>query len=83
MTSAPNNTTRINSVPGTFPLVDRSAFPRKHYDVIVIGAEVAGLAFTLSLPPELRVASVTKGVLDESNTRYAQGGALSGCRFGR
>src|SRR4051812_12355994 len=44
------------------------------YDVIVIGAGVAGLAFTLSLPPELRVALLTKGVLGESNTRYAQGG---------
>jgi L-aspartate oxidase len=44
------------------------------YDVIVIGAGVAGLAFTLSLPPSLRVALLTKGVLGESNTRYAQGG---------
>src|SRR5690349_12219128 len=44
------------------------------YDVIVIGAGVAGLACTLSLPPELRVALLTKGVLGESNTRYAQGG---------
>ena len=35
---------------------------------------MAGLAFTLSLPPELRVALLTKGVLGESNTRYAQGG---------
>jgi len=44
------------------------------YDVIVIGAGVAGLAFTLRLPPGLRVALLTKGVLGESNTRYAQGG---------
>lgn len=48
--------------------------PRLEYDVIVIGAGVAGLAFTLSLPPHLRVALLTKGVLGESNTRYAQGG---------
>lgn len=47
---------------------------RLHYDVIVIGAGVAGLAFTLSLPADLRVALLTKGVLGESNTRYAQGG---------
>ena len=44
------------------------------YDVVVIGAGVAGLAFTLSLPSDLRVALLTKGVLGESNTRYAQGG---------
>ena len=48
--------------------------PHLRYDVIVIGAGVAGLAFTLSLPPQLRVALLTKGVLGESNTRYAQGG---------
>lgn len=47
---------------------------RLQYDVVVIGAGVAGLAFTLSLPPDLRVALLTKGVLGESNTRYAQGG---------
>ncbi len=44
------------------------------YDVVVIGAGVAGLAFTLRRPPELRVALLTKGSLGESNTRYAQGG---------
>jgi L-aspartate oxidase len=47
---------------------------RASYDVIVVGAGVAGLAFTLSLPTELRVALLTKGALGESNTRYAQGG---------
>ncbi|HEV2527464.1 MAG TPA: L-aspartate oxidase [Thermomicrobiales bacterium] len=48
--------------------------PVRPYDVIVIGAGVAGLAFTLRLPANLRVALLTKGVLGESNTRYAQGG---------
>ena len=47
---------------------------RSSYDVIVVGAGVAGLAFTLSLPANLRVALLTKGALGESNTRYAQGG---------
>jgi L-aspartate oxidase len=44
------------------------------YDVVVIGAGVAGLAFTLRLPASWRVALLTKGHLGESNTRYAQGG---------
>src|SRR5215210_5468247 len=44
------------------------------YDVVVVGAGVAGLAFSLRLPPLLRVALLTKGALGESNTRYAQGG---------
>jgi L-aspartate oxidase len=69
-----NDTTEPDSVPGSLPGVDLSSLPRKQYDVIVIGAGVAGLAFTLSLPPELRIALLTKGVLGESNTRYAQGG---------
>lgn len=56
-------------------LVADSEFLRaRSYDVVVIGAGVAGLAFTLRLPPRLRVALLTKGVLGESNTRYAQGG---------
>ena len=46
----------------------------RSFDVIVIGAGVAGLAFTLRLPPDLRVALLTKSALGESNTRYAQGG---------
>jgi L-aspartate oxidase len=56
--------------------IDAEPVARSHrsYDVVVIGAGVAGLAFTLSLPPELRIALLTKGVLGESNTRYAQGG---------
>jgi L-aspartate oxidase len=74
MTADSIDATGINPATGTFPFVDRSALPSQHYDVIVIGAGVAGLAFTLSLPPELRVALLTKGVLGESNTRYAQGG---------
>ena len=51
-----------------------SSTPSRQYDVIVIGAGVAGLAFTLRLPPHLRVALLTKAALGESNTRYAQGG---------
>ena len=44
------------------------------YDVVVVGAGVAGLAYALRLPRGPRVALLTKGVLGESNTRYAQGG---------
>lgn len=44
------------------------------FDVIVVGAGIAGLAFALRLPEQTRLAIVTKGALGESNTRYAQGG---------
>ncbi len=53
-------------------VVDR--LPGRTYDVVVVGAGVAGLAFTLRLPASWRVALLTKGHLGESNTRYAQGG---------
>ncbi len=48
--------------------------PQRTFDVVVVGAGIAGLTFLLHLPPEWRVALLTKGVLGESNTRYAQGG---------
>lgn len=44
------------------------------FDVVVVGAGIAGLAFALRLPAQTRLALVTKGALGESNTRYAQGG---------
>ncbi|HEY7356170.1 MAG TPA: L-aspartate oxidase [Ktedonobacterales bacterium] len=44
------------------------------YDVVILGGGIAGLSLALSFPPALRVALLTKGVLGESNTRYAQGG---------
>lgn len=43
-------------------------------EVLVIGAGIAGLTFALSLPFPANVLIATKGVLGESNTRYAQGG---------
>jgi L-aspartate oxidase len=52
----------------------RSWQDTRTFDVTVIGGGIAGLAFTLRLPSHLSVALVTKGVLGESNTRYAQGG---------
>ena len=51
-----------------------SRLPRQTFDVVVVGAGIAGLTFVLHLPPEWRVALLTKGALGESNTRYAQGG---------
>ncbi len=56
------------------PLTPAPSSPGRPYDVIVIGAGLAGLAFALRLPPHLRVALLTKSALGESNTRYAQGG---------
>jgi L-aspartate oxidase len=46
----------------------------RDFDVVIIGGGVAGLSTLLALPPQARVALLTKAALGESNTRYAQGG---------
>lgn len=48
-----------------------------HYDVIVIGSGIAGLAYVLQLSqsrPDCRIALITKRTLDISSSVYAQGG---------
>jgi len=46
----------------------------QQYDIIIVGGGIAGLSVALRLPETVRVALLTKGLLGESNTRYAQGG---------
>jgi L-aspartate oxidase len=46
----------------------------ERFDLIVVGSGVAGLYAALLAAPHRRVLLVTKGGLEESNTRYAQGG---------
>ena len=43
-------------------------------DVLIIGSGAAGLSLALRLAPHTRVTVLAKGPLDESCTRYAQGG---------
>jgi L-aspartate oxidase len=63
------------------PLVNRYLvqFSPKHTphlftDVLVIGAGIAGLRAALEVPDNLHVLVVTKDVVQQSNSNYAQGG---------
>lgn len=47
---------------------------KKRTDFLVIGSGIAGLSFALKASVYGKVTIVTKATLDESNTRYAQGG---------
>ncbi|MCL6457087.1 MAG: L-aspartate oxidase [Gorillibacterium sp.] len=48
--------------------------PRAEYGVIVIGSGVAGLYAAIKAAKTHRVLMITKKAMNESNTRYAQGG---------
>ena len=47
---------------------------KKRTDFLVIGSGIAGLTFALKASAHGKVAVVTKSTLDDTNTRYAQGG---------
>jgi len=44
------------------------------YDVLIIGSGAAGLTLALSLPDSMKIAILSKDVLTEGSTYYAQGG---------
>ena len=44
------------------------------YDVLIIGSGASGLTLALSLPESMNVAVLSKEVLTEGSTLYAQGG---------
>lgn len=44
------------------------------YDVLIIGSGAAGLTLALSLPKSLKIALLSKDILTEGSTFYAQGG---------
>ncbi len=49
----------------------------KHYDVLIIGAGIAGLYTAMNLPKEMSVLVVCKDIPWECNTFYAQGGMVT------
>ncbi len=57
-------------------MTDRSDAPASSFDVLVVGSGVAGLfaALVLSRHPGLRVGVLTKGLISDSATKWAQGG---------
>src|SRR5690554_51713 len=47
------------------------------YDFLVIGSGIAGMSFALKVAAHGKVAIITKNLLEDSNTFYAQGGIAS------
>ncbi|OAI39255.1 L-aspartate oxidase [Planctomycetaceae bacterium SCGC AG-212-D15] len=48
--------------------------PHFFTDVLVIGGGIAGIRAALAVPPDLSVLIVTKDIIQQSNSAYAQGG---------
>lgn len=45
-----------------------------YHDVLIVGSGAAGLTVALNLPAHLRVAVISKALLNSGSTQYAQGG---------
>ncbi|MFN9976412.1 MAG: FAD-binding protein, partial [Phycisphaerae bacterium] len=53
---------------------DPKRVPHLFTDVLVIGGGIAGIRAALAVDPSLRTVVVTKDLLQQSNSAYAQGG---------
>jgi L-aspartate oxidase len=56
------------------PIINIAELEEQSYDVIVVGAGIAGMTVALSLDSRLKVALVSKESIQESSTYKAQGG---------
>ena len=72
--SRPHPAASEQDLPAFFREPVRHWTAERRFDIVIVGAGIAGLSMALRLPTAMRVAVVTKGLLGESNTRYAQGG---------
>ena len=61
----------------TFALSFEKMNMKKEFDFLIIGSGIAGLSYALKVAAYGKVGLVSKTVLDETNTAYAQGGISS------
>lgn len=75
MPPTPSPGSPASSLPGRLAQSTRMAPPViAHYDVVVVGSGIAGLATALFASEHGRVLLITKAGLHDSNTWFAQGG---------
>lgn len=61
----------------TFEIIYNEKFMQRKVDFLIIGSGLAGLGFALKVADHGKVLIVSKSKIDETNTRYAQGGIAS------
>lgn len=64
-------------VPRYLAPISLKELPHYFTDVLIIGGGLAGLRAAHEIPPHLNAIVITKDVLEESNSSYAQGGIAS------
>ncbi|MEZ6105364.1 MAG: L-aspartate oxidase [Pirellulaceae bacterium] len=64
----------MHSIPRFLVPFSPKLLPHRFTDVLIIGGGLAGMRAAMAIDPHLSVLLITKDLLDQSNSSYAQGG---------